>query len=78
LSSSSLAGKKIGQKLSAGEVLGWFGEYSENGGWKPHLHFQLSLVEPTTHDLPGVVSPDEREQGLADFPDPRLVLGELY
>jgi murein DD-endopeptidase MepM/ murein hydrolase activator NlpD len=78
LSSTSLAGKKIGQKLSAGEVLGWFGEYSENGGWEPHLHFQLSLVEPTTHDLPGVLSPAEREQGLTDFPDPRLVLGELY
>ena len=78
LSNASLDGKKIGQKLSAGEVLGWFGEYSENGGWDPHLHFQLSLVEPTTHDLPGVVSPAEREQALRDFPDPRLVLGPLY
>jgi len=36
------------------------------------------LVEPTTHDLPGVVSPLEREQALRDYPDPRLVLGPLY
>jgi murein DD-endopeptidase MepM/ murein hydrolase activator NlpD len=78
LSSASLGGKEVGQKLRAGDLLGWFGKYSENGGWEPHLHFQLSLVEPLTHDLPGVVTPAERKQALRDYPDPRLVLGPLY
>ncbi|GIT41297.1 MAG: hypothetical protein Ct9H300mP10_03070 [Methanobacteriota archaeon] len=54
------------------------GDKHENGGWEPHLHFQLSLVEPETHDLPGVVAPEDREQALLDYPDPRLVLGPLY
>ncbi|HET6528601.1 MAG TPA: hypothetical protein VFG39_07595, partial [Balneolaceae bacterium] len=49
-----------------------------NGGWAPHLHFQLSVDDPGKADLPGVVSDDEREQALELYPDPRLVLGELY
>ena len=67
-----------GREVSGGEIIAWFGAEHENGGWPPHLHFQLSYREPTTHDLPGVVTPDEREKALFDFPDPRLVLGPLY
>ena len=78
LNSESIVGKFVGQKISAGEVIAWFGDFEENGGWEPHLHFQLSLVEPETHDLPGVVAPDDREQALRDYPDPRFVLGPLY
>jgi murein DD-endopeptidase MepM/ murein hydrolase activator NlpD len=78
MDASSIQGKKVGQKVSAGEVIAWFGARHENGGWEPHLHFQLSLVEPATHDLPGVVAPEDREQALMDYPDPRLVLGPLY
>lgn len=78
LDSLSIANKSVGQKLSAGEILGNFGNNQENGGWEPHLHFQLSLIEPLTHDLPGVVSSEDRKQALLDYPDPRLVLGPLY
>ena len=78
LSSSSLVNKKKGQKIGSGEVIAWFGDFHENGGWEPHLHFQLSLVEPKTHDLPGVVAPSDREGALIDYPDPRLVLGPIY
>ncbi len=67
-----------GKSISAGEIIAWFGDRSENGGWPPHLHFQLSYREPETHDLPGVVTLEEREKALLDFPDPRLVLGPLY
>ena len=67
-----------GKSVSAGEVIAWFGDRGENGGWPPHLHFQLSYREPVTHDLPGVVTMEERGQALLDFPDPRLVLGPLY
>ena len=78
LDAASIKGKRIGQKIEAGEVIAWFGDFDENGGWEPHLHFQLSLVEPETHDLPGVVASEDREKALRDYPDPRLVLGPLY
>ena len=54
------------------------GKKHENGGWEPHVHFQLSLVEPVVPDLPGVVARADREQALIDYPDPRLVLGALF
>jgi len=78
LSSESIENKTVGQKIVAGEVISWFGGEHENGGWEPHLHFQLSLVEPETHDLPGVVAPKDRREALRCYPDPRLVLGPLY
>ena len=78
LNSKSIENKEIGQKISKGEVICWMGDKHENGGWESHLHFQLSLKEPETHDMPGVVSPDNREQALEDYPDPRLVLGPIY
>jgi murein DD-endopeptidase MepM/ murein hydrolase activator NlpD len=78
LSSESIENKTVGQKIVAAEVISWFGGEHENGGWEPHLHFQLSLVEPETHDLPGVVAPKDREEALRSYPDPRLVLGPLY
>ena len=78
LDAASIEGKWVGQKVNAGEVIAWFGAFDENGGWDPHLHFQLSLVEPETHDLPGVVAPEDRMNALAIYPDPRNVLGPLY
>ena len=78
LSSESIENKIVGQKIVAGEVIAWFGNKQENGGWEPHLHFQLSFVEPETHDLPGVVAPRDREEALRSYPDPRLVLGPIY
>ena len=54
------------------------GAHDENGGWEPHLHFQLSYQEPETHDMPGVVAPSDRDEALQIYPDPRLVLGALY
>lgn len=78
LDNASIEGKKVGQKVKAGEEIAWFGAFEENGGWEPHLHFQLSLIEPETHDMPGVVAPKDRERALRDYPDPRLVLGPIY
>jgi murein DD-endopeptidase MepM/ murein hydrolase activator NlpD len=78
LSRASLEGKATGQTVARGEVLGWVGAEGENGGWPPHVHFQLSRVEPVGADLPGVVTAEEREQALEDYPDPRRVLGPLY
>tara|TARA_B100001113_G_scaffold192618_2_gene157910 strand:+ start:3156 stop:3737 length:582 start_codon:yes stop_codon:yes gene_type:complete len=78
LDSSSIVGISKGQFVSKGEKIANFGNEDENGGWEPHLHFQLSLVEPETHDLPGVVSIAERSIALKLYPDPRFVLGPIY
>ena len=74
----SVAGKEPGQPVRAGEILGWLGAEADNGGWPPHLHFQLSLERPATHDMQGVVALGDRASALARHPDPRLVLGPLY
>ena len=78
LSKSSLENKKIGQKIQSGERIATIGKKHENGGWPPHVHFQLSTIEPKECDLPGVVSKEDHELALKIFPDPRLVLGQLY
>lgn len=69
---------EVGAAIEKGEVIGWIGDRSENGGWNPHLHFQLSWRRPDQCDLPGVVSDEDRAQALAWYPDPRCVLGPLY
>ena len=78
LDAASIEDKRVGQIVESGDVIAWFGAFEENGGWEPHLHFQLSLVEPETHDMPGVVAPEDREHALTIYPDPRNVLGPLY
>ncbi len=65
--------------VARGELIGYIGDVHENGGWPiPHVHFQLSVKEPATHDMPGVVSAEQRDDARRDYPDPRLVLGPLY
>jgi peptidoglycan LD-endopeptidase LytH len=78
LSRKSLEGKSLGEKFLAGTNLGWLGSEIENGGWPPHVHFQLSLREPKGADFPGVVSEQDLPLALEIYPDPRLILGNLY
>ena len=80
LSGSTIANERlnVGQSIEAGEIVGWIGAEHENGGWPPHVHFQLSVKRPSTHDMPGVVSAEEREQALLDYPHPFHVTGRLY
>lgn len=78
LAASSIEGRFEGQPVARGEVIARIGDRHENGGWNPHLHFQLSLVRPEVADLPGAVRDADRAAALAMYPDPRLVLGPLY
>ena len=78
LATESLEGLEIGQEVRGGQLLARIGNKSENGGWEPHLHIQLSLIEPITFDLEGVVARENRQQALQQYPDPRLILGEIY
>jgi hypothetical protein len=79
LDADSIKGKQVGQQIKKGEVIGRIGDTSENGGWTgTHLHFQVALRPPKTHDMPGVVSLKDRENALLQYVDPRYILGELY
>ena len=78
LSKESLDIWKVGDSFESGSQLATLGTKEVNGGWNPHLHFQLSWIEPTTYDLPGTVNLNDRDAALSAFPDPRLVLGQLY
>ena len=78
MSGKSIEGKSIGQEIKKGEIIGWMGDRNENGDWPSHVHFQLSVNRPDTHDMPGVVSVNDIAKALASYPDPRLVLGDVY
>lgn len=79
LDANSIKGKHAGQKIKKGEVIGGIGDTSENGGWTgTHLHFQVAMTPPPTHDMPGVVHLKDREDALLEYVDPRYILGELY
>lgn len=78
LSHRSIACRRAGEEFTAGEVIGWVGDEAENGGWNPHVHFQLSWERPERCDLPGAVSARDLPSALKIYPDPRLVLGPLY
>jgi peptidoglycan LD-endopeptidase LytH len=78
LQARSMEGKSVGQRVARGEVIAWVGDRHENGGYNPHVHFQLSLECPKGADMPGAVSDTDREHALTIYPDPRIVLGSLY
>lgn len=78
LSRSSLRNVYRGMSLARGEKFTELGDVNENGGWLPHLHFQLSLICPEGPDMPGVVSDESLSEALKIYPDPQLVLGRLY
>lgn len=67
-----------GQSVGKGQKIAELGSEKVNGGWVPHLHFQLSIEDPGEADMPGVVSDEKREEALQLYPDPRIVLGSLY
>lgn len=66
----------IGQSITAGEQLATFGTPSENGGWPPHLHFQI-LLHPlgSSGDFPGVSRPDQMKLWASLCPDPGPLSG---
>ena len=78
LSAASLKLHQIGTYVNKGTCIAFVGAEYENGGWTPHLHFQLTLVKPQICDLPGVVNDSEYPNALKIYPDPRQVLGDLY
>ncbi len=76
LSLDSLSGLCAGQKVKKGQLLARIGRADVNGGWTPHLHFQVILdLLDLGVDFPGVVRAAEREFWCQVSPDPNLILG---
>ncbi len=78
LSRASLKHVSEGMPLEKGQPFAEVGNAAENGGWVPHLHFQLSRVRPAVPDMPGVVAPEDLTEALRTYPDPQQVLGPMY
>lgn len=61
----------IGNEVEAGQIIARLGDYDQNGGWPPHLHFQLiKNIGNWQGDYPGVCSDTELENFLENCPDP--------
>lgn len=75
LSADSLVLSPPGRQVRANDPLGFLGDVHENGGWPPHLHFQLAWERPKTHDMPGAVSHSDRAVARLRHPDPACMLG---
>jgi 4-aminobutyrate aminotransferase-like enzyme/Ser/Thr protein kinase RdoA (MazF antagonist) len=76
LSRASLANWQVGRPVQSGEQIGALGDISENGGWPPHLHFQIitDLLDLGI-DFPGVAPASQRDIWRGLSPDPNLIVG---
>lgn len=75
LSRASLEGLKVGQAIAKGQHIATLGTPEVNGGWTPHLHFQIitDLLDAGT-DFIGVCYARERKIWRSFSPDPNLIL----
>jgi 4-aminobutyrate aminotransferase-like enzyme/Ser/Thr protein kinase RdoA (MazF antagonist) len=75
LTVDTLEGLLVGQQVGRGQPIARVGAPPTNGGWTPHLHFQiiLDLLEEDA-DFPGVARASERGVWTALSPDPNLLL----
>lgn len=72
LSNKSLELHQLGDKVKAGQFLAWVGKDHENGGWNPHLHFQI-MHDMLNHqgDFPGACTPNDWPVMQSICPDPQ-------
>ena len=75
LGQNCLSQLRVGQKLQGGEAFAQIGTTQENGGWPPHLHFQIVIdMEGKTGDYSGVANPQNADHFLRNCPDPNRLL----
>ncbi|MBY6066356.1 aminotransferase class III-fold pyridoxal phosphate-dependent enzyme [Leisingera aquaemixtae] len=66
---------KPGDTVEKGEEFCRLGDPGQNGGWAPHVHFQVALsTEGIETDWPGVGDPDEMYLWCALCPNPAALL----
>jgi len=75
LTEDTLEGLRLDQKIPRGEGFARVGAPPTNGGWTPHLHFQviLDLLERGA-DFPGVAHASRRAVWTSLSPDPNVLL----
>ena len=75
LSVESIENIEIGTIFKKGQTLATLGDSSVNGGYSPHLHFQIiKNIEDNFSDYPGVCSKKDLDYYLENCPDPNLLL----
>lgn len=75
LERATLSQWKAGDKVKAGAAIGKIGDLHENGGWSPHLHFQIILdMLEKEGDFPGVAAPKLNDVWKSICPDPWLLI----
>jgi murein DD-endopeptidase MepM/ murein hydrolase activator NlpD len=73
LASADLSALKVGASIVAGQLLCHLGSPEENGGWPPHLHFQLIQdIQGMQGDYPGVCAQRDVAFYAQNCPDPQL------
>lgn len=76
LSLDSLDGLSVGMPVKKGDRIARIGDPFVNGGWPPHLHFQIITdLLGKRGDFPGVAAPGQRDIYLSLCPDPNLIVG---
>jgi murein DD-endopeptidase MepM/ murein hydrolase activator NlpD len=71
LSMGDLSQLEVGMPISAGQKLCHLGNSNENGGWPPHLHFQLIHdMQGFQGDYPGVCAKRDMDFYGHNCPDP--------
>ncbi|MEH6522984.1 aminotransferase class III-fold pyridoxal phosphate-dependent enzyme [Sulfitobacter sp.] len=66
---------KSGQTIAKGTAFCTLGTPDQNGGWPPHIHFQMALtLDGLGDDWPGVGDPDENDLWRAICPNPAALL----
>ena len=75
LSLASLEGIKVGQEVEDGQAIASVGDESVNGGYAPHLHFQvIEDMQGLYGDYPGVSCKQNIDFYKDNCPDPNLLL----
>jgi 4-aminobutyrate aminotransferase-like enzyme/Ser/Thr protein kinase RdoA (MazF antagonist) len=75
LAKGALSQLRVGQRVARGEKFARIGAIQENGGWPPHLHFQIILdLLDKDADFPGVARASERGVWTSLSLDPNLLL----
>lgn len=66
---------KVGGQVQAGQLVGFIGGHQVNGGWSPHLHFQIMTDRlGLSGEFPGVGQPSLWPVWSKIVPDPNLIL----
>ena len=66
----------VGQEVAAGQLIAHLGDWHENGGWAPHVHFQIitDLLAQSGGNFFGVGQESLWDVWQSISPDPNLIL----